>query len=180
MKIKADKNIILHTIRIKSAKEIFTCVDNSRKFLGEWLPFVDYTKTYKDTEAYIKSLKSSRGATKDLVFEIRYKDRLAGLIGMKEIDLVSNKAEIGYWLGKEYVGRGIMTRSCKALIDYSFDELKLNRLHIRCGVENIRSCNIPKQLGFTFEGIERHGEFMHGKYRDLKIYSLLRKEWGKK
>jgi len=98
---------------------------------------------------------------------------------MSDIDLMNNKAEIGYWLGYSYVGKGIMTRSCEALIRYAFDDLELNKLWIRCAVENARSCNIPKQLGFSFEGIERQGGLMHGKYMDLKVYSLLRKEWKK-
>jgi len=180
MKIKADKDIILHKVRVKSAREIFDCMDRSREFLREWLPFVDSTESYKDTEAYLKSLHHARGAKKDLVFEIRHREKLAGIIGMKDIDLVNNKAEIGYWLGKEFVGKGIMTRSCLALINYAFDELQLNKIKISCAVENVRSCNIPKQLGFAFEGIERQGEYINGKYQDLKVYSLLRKEWNAK
>lgn len=177
MKIKVDNDITLHSIRIKSAREIYTCLDGSREFLREWLPFVDNTLSYKDTEEVIKSIKYARGAIKDIVFEVRFREELAGILGLKGIDLVNNKAEIGYWLGKEYTGKGIMTRSCIAAIDYAFEELQLNKLQIKCAVENIRSCNIPKQLGFLFEGIERQGERIRGKYLDLKVYSLLKKEW---
>jgi ribosomal-protein-serine acetyltransferase len=177
LKIKADKDIILQKIRIQSAKEIFACIDSSRDYLRQWLPFVDQTKSWKDTEKFIRSVCEAKGALKDLVFEVRYKDKIVGLVGLKEVDLMNNKAEIGYWLIKEAIGKGIMTRSCAALLTYCFDDLKLNKIWIRCAVENTRSCNIPKQLGFSFEGIERHGERLHGKYLDLKVYSLLRKEW---
>lgn len=180
MKIKADNDIILQQVRIKSAREIFDCMDRSRAFLSQWLPFVDTTKSYKDTEAFLRTLHHERAAKKNLVFEIRHRDKLAGIIGMKDIDLVNNKAEIGYWLGKEFVGKGIVTRSCVALINFAYDELKINRLEIKCAVENVRSCNIPKQLGFTFEGIERQAEYIHRRYQDLKVYSLLRKEWNAK
>jgi ribosomal-protein-serine acetyltransferase len=179
MKIIVDKNITLYKARVKSAEEIFECIDNSREFLREWLPWVDGTKTAKDTEKYIKSLKRPRGNYQDLVFEVRYEGAIAGLLGMKDMDSLNNKAEIGYWLSKKAVGRGIMIRSCRALIDYAFTELHLNKIWIRCAVDNLSSCNIPKQLGFTYEGIERQGEFLHGRYIDIKIYSLLRKEWLK-
>jgi ribosomal-protein-serine acetyltransferase len=179
MKLKADNDIILHKVRIKSAKEIFDCIDGSRDYLREWLSFVDQTKSWEDTKKYIRSIKEARGAMKTMVFEVRYRGKIAGLIGLKDIDLVNNKAEIGYWLIKEAVGKGIMTRSCAALLNYAFDRLKLNKIWIRCAVENTRSCNIPKQMGFSFEGIERQGEMLHGKYHDLKVYSLLRKEWKK-
>lgn len=177
MKIKADNDIVLQAIRIKSAREIFECMDNSREFLREWLPFVDVTKTWKDTEKYIRTVHEGSDADKNMGFEVRFKDKIVGLIGLKDIDLVNNKAEIGYWLSLDAVGKGIMTRSCKALIQYSFSDLKLNKIWIRCAVNNPRSYNIPKQLGFTFEGTERQGSLMRGKYTDLKVYSLLKKEW---
>ncbi len=180
MKIKADKDIVLHKVKVKSAEDIFECIDNSRDFLSQWLPWVETTKTSKDTEKYIKSVVNTPGAHEELVFEIRVREKIVGMIGMKDIDLMNNKAEIGYWLGEDAIGKGIMIRSCKALITYAFEELKLNKIWIRCAVENVRSCNIPKQLGFTFEGIERQGEKLGGKYIDLKVYSLLRKEWGEK
>jgi ribosomal-protein-serine acetyltransferase len=179
MKIKVDHDIVLRKIRIKSAKDIFNCIDASRDYLREWLPFVDDTLTWKDTESYIKSVVQAKGAINDLVLEVWFRDRIVGLISMKDIDLMNNKAEIGYWLSRDAVGKGIITRSCRALITYSFDEIKLNKIWIRCAVENVRSCNIPKQLGFTFEGIERQGEYLNGKYVDLKVYSLLKKEWVK-
>lgn len=177
MKIKTGSDITLQQVRMKSAKEIFGCVDRSRVFLGEWLPFVDHTCRVKDTENFIRSLRKHTEMNGDLVFEVRVGGTLAGLLGLKGIDHVNRKAEIGYWLDREYAGKGIMIRSCKALIDHSFSELDLNRLTIRCAMENIRSCNIPKQLGFAFEGIERHGEILRGRHLDLKVYSLLKKEW---
>ena len=179
MKIVADKEITLQKIRIKSAKEIYTCMDNSREFLRQWLPFVDTTTSWKDTENFIRSVLNRRGAYQHLTFEVRHNDKIVGLIGLKDIDLMNNKAEIGYWLSKDAVGKGIMTRSCIALVNYAFDVLKLNKIWIRCAVENTRSCNIPKQMGFSFEGIERHGELLNGKYHDLKVYSLIKKEWKK-
>jgi len=177
MKIIVDNDITLRKVRVKSAEEIYECIEASREFLREWLPWVDETKSPQDTEKYIKSVQHDRGALRDLVFEVWYRDEIAGLLAMKDIDKLNNKAEIGYWLGMKAVGKGIMIRSCRALIDHAFTELHLNKIWIRCAVDNQSSCNIPKQLGFTYEGIERQGEYLHGRYIDIKIYSLLRKEW---
>lgn len=180
MKIKVDKNITLQKVRLKSAEDIYACIDQSRDTLREWLPFVDHTKSKDDVEKYIKSTLYKRGDKKELVFEVLVNKKVVGLLGMKDIDMLNKKAEIGYWLGKDAVGKGIMTRSLIALLTYAFNEMKINRIQIKCAVENIRSCNIPKQLGFAYEGLERQGEFLYGRYLDLKIYSLLRKEWIKK
>ena len=57
-------------------------------------------------------------------------------------------------------------------------DMALNRIQISCAVGNMRSSNVAKRLGFTFEGIERAGEFAGGKeYFDIEIYSLLRSEY---
>lgn len=180
MKIIVDQDITLCKIRMKSANDIFECIERSRDNLREWLPWVDDTKSPKDTEKYIREVNHSKYPEKQLVFEVIFQNQIAGLIGLKSVDSQNNKAELGYWLGNEAVGKGVMTRSSKAVLDHAFQELDLNRVQLKCAVNNIRSCNIPKQLGFSFEGIERQGELVHGRYYDLKVYSILRKEWQRK
>ena len=179
LKVKVNKDIVLVKIRMKSAGTIFKNVEKSRKYLAEWLPWVQGTKKVEDVRDFIRMVNKSDCLKRDLVLEIWHKENFAGIISFKEIDEANKKTEIGYWLTEKYSGRGIMSRSCNALIKYGFEELKLNKIQIKCGVDNTRSCNIPKQLGFTFEGIERNGEYINHRYIDLKIYSLLRKEWLK-
>ncbi len=84
---------------------------------------------------------------------------------------------IGYWLGGEYEGKGIMTRACTALIDYGFGELGLNRIVIRASTENTRSQAVPLRLGFTREGVERQAEWLNDHFIDMIVYSMLRSEW---
>ena len=88
------------------------------------------------------------------------------------------EAEIGYWLGEEYQGRGIMTRCVEALCGLAFSELNINRIQIQCAVGNTKSSNIPRRLGFTLEGIARAGELQaDGRFSDIEVYSLLREEY---
>ena len=177
--INVNKDIVLVKIRMKSAGVIFKSVEKSRKYLGEWLPWVQGTHKVEDIRDFIRMVNKSECQKKDLVMEIWHKDNFAGIIAFKEIDLANKKTEIGYWLSEKYSGRGIMTRSCTALIKYGFGELGLNKIQIKCAVDNTRSCNIPKQLKFSFEGIERDGEYLNNRFMDLKVYSLLKKEWLK-
>ena len=71
-------------------------------------------------------------------------------------------------------GKGIITKSCKALIDYCFSDLQLNRIEIKCGTENFKSKTIPEKLNFTKEGVIREGELLYDKFIDLNLYSLLK------
>jgi ribosomal-protein-serine acetyltransferase len=85
--------------------------------------------------------------------------------------------EIGYWISAKFEGNGIITHSCKALIAYAFNELKLNRVEIRCATENGRSRAIPERLGFKLEGVLRESEWRHTRFYDMAIYGLLQNEW---
>lgn len=88
------------------------------------------------------------------------------------------RAEIGYWLSEKYQKKGIVTQSVSTLLDYAFSELGLNRVQIRCAVGNIPSKNIPRRLGFLFEGIERDGELLSdNQFTDIEVYSILKREW---
>ena len=176
-KIKVEKDIAMTRLKMNSAKEIYEKVMESKDYLDQWLPWVEDVKSVEDTKHYIRQANKRNCPKHDEVFEIRVRDDFAGMLALKEIDNQNKKAEIGYWLVQNYSGKGIMIRSCLALLRYSFEKLELNKIFIKCSVENIRSCNIPKQLKFTFEGIERDGEFIHNKFVDLKVYSMLRKEW---
>lgn len=63
----------------------------------------------------------------------------------------------------------------------TFEGLELNRVQIKCAVGNTPSSNIPKRLGFQFEGIERAGElFTEGSFADIEVYSLLKNEYHRK
>lgn len=112
-----------------------------------------------------------------LQFTIRKQDKFIGLIGFKDTDRTNKKTEIGYWLSEKYQKQGIITRSVEKLCDFAFNELGLNRVQIRCAVDNQRSKNIPQRLGFKFEGVERDGELLTGNiFTDLEIYSKLRSD----
>lgn len=113
----------------------------------------------------------------EYVFSIRKGDRFVGLIGLKDTDEQNKKTEIGYWLSEKYQKQGIVTKSVCKLCDYTFHELGINRIQIKCAVGNISSSNIPKRLGFSFEGIERQGELLTGGiFTDLEIYSKLKSD----
>lgn len=178
--IKIDEDITLKEISSSSPGRIFNAIDRNREYLRKWLPFVDSTQSMKDSEDYVLSVINSDCPKKDMVFEIWFEDDFCGLVGLKEIDHYNRKTELGYWLIESLQGKGIMLRSCRGLIQYAFDALKMNRIQIKCAIGNERSMQIPLRLKFEFEGVEKSGEFVHGKYLDLKTYAILKRDWKQK
>lgn len=112
-------------------------------------------------------LKFQQG--KALNVTILYQNKIAGVLGYNQIDRVNNIGYIRYWLGQEYNGKGIMTQSFRELIEIGRSYYSLDRIDIRCAVENSRSRAIPERLGFKNEGIFRHAEKVYDRYVDHVI-----------
>lgn len=168
----------LRPLRQEDAASIFSIIDTQREYLGRWLPFVAATRSVADSQAYVASVAESASESSDKVFAIICDDSFAGIVGIKSIDLANRKAEIGYWLSEPFQGRGLITEAVSRLCRLAFDDMALNRIQISCAVGNTRSGNVARRLGFTFEGIERAGEFVgNGRYFDIEVYSLLKNEY---
>jgi ribosomal-protein-serine acetyltransferase len=169
-----DTNIRLEEIALKHVDDIFNTIDKQREYLGKWLPFVPFTEERSDTEEFVNYQISMKYI--HLTYVIYFDNEFAGLIGLKDIDNINNKTEIGYWLSEHFQGRGIITKSCRALIKYAFEDLYMNRIQIRVAAGNEKSIRVAKRLNFTEEGVERAGERHGDVYFDLHVFSLLKNE----
>lgn len=174
---KVNNNVELRMLDESYAKDLFSLVEKNRSYLREWLPWLDNSKTLDDTLNFRKLSIDLFSKDEALALGIFYKSTLTGIISFNKIDWQNGVVLIGYWLSESHQGKGIMTESCKALINYAFTELQLNRVEIRCAEGNKKSRAIPERLGFKQEGIIRQGEWLYDHYVDLVVYSLLSSEW---
>lgn len=178
-KYDINENTYLKMLDLSDVEELFALTDRTRETLREWLLFVDSVKTVKDTERFIRGAMQQYADNNGLQAGIYYQGKLAGVIGYHQINKEHNWTSIGYWLGNEFVGKGLVTNSMKAFIDYAFNYLKINRIEVRVAVGNIRSRTIPKVLGFNEEGRLRDSEWLHDHYVDQVVYGLTAAEWRK-
>ncbi|MHB8578340.1 MAG: GNAT family N-acetyltransferase [Ignavibacteriaceae bacterium] len=177
--IIVDSEITLMDLEMSSSDALYRLINANRSYLGEWLSWVEGTLSVMDTINYIFAMSEHDMYSSRYVMEIWCNNLLAGLIDVHNGDRLNKKAEIGYWLGEEFQGKGVMTRSCRALINYAFTDAGLNRITIKCAEGNKKSQAIPEKLNFSFEGIEKEGQFLYYKYVDLFVYSMLKKDWSK-
>jgi len=178
---KVDDEIELRLLEERHAEEIFAVVDANRAHLRQWLPWVDEEVSANEVKDYIKTMRERFAAFTGLAMGIWQhqsgESRIVGAIGLVNIDLRNSWAEIGYWIDAHAQGRGIVTRSCQALIDYTFDDLKLNRIVIRCAEGNSKSRAIPERLGFKLEGQLRQTIWLYDRFWDALMYGMLASEW---
>jgi ribosomal-protein-alanine N-acetyltransferase len=165
------KRLILRPIVFKDAADIVENLNNIN--VSRYLSIVPYPYNLKDAEVFIKVAKKSRG-----IFAIVLKSsgKLIGTIGLMNVDSYIKKAAIGYWLGQEYWGQGIISEALRPFIKFSFKKLKLLRLQAGAAVENKASVKVLKKAGFKKEGLTRKSLRTRstGKWHDTYVFSLLR------
>jgi RimJ/RimL family protein N-acetyltransferase len=112
-----------------------------------------------------------------LAIVLRGEEGLIGGIGLK-IDRQHDKAELGYWVGKPFWNRGYATEAARALLDYGFRELKLNKVHAAHMARNPSSGRVMEKVGMVHEGTARQDMKKYGHYEDLVSYAILREDWA--
>lgn len=176
-KLFVNEDIVLTPVLPEDADDIFSVIDRERKYLGRWLPFVEFSTEVSDTRRFVESVMVEGSGPANIVYAIRFQGRFAGLIGYKFTDSANRKTEIGYWISERFQGKGIITRSVRAMINQAFNDWNFHRVQINVATGNQRSKRIPKKLNFTFEGIARDAELLSNGFTDIEMYSLLKSEW---
>ena len=89
-----------------------------------------------------------------------------------------SRAELGYVLAREHWGRGLMPEVVRRVIRFCFERMDLNRVEARCIAENTASARVMEKAGMSYEGTLRGREYIKGAHRDMKMYSILRREYA--
>lgn len=177
MTLKVNEDIQLRSWKPEWAAELFRLTNKNRKYLQPWLPWVPSVKTAADSKKFIVNSSEEQGKGTSLELSIWYQGKLVGCLGLHGLNKAHRRASIGYWLDFEHQGKGIMTTSVKALIDYSFHKLNLNRVGLEAATENSKSQAIAKRLNFCQEGVAREFEFVDNRFLSVIVFSLLKHEW---
>ena len=174
-----DENLKLILPQQQHAEEITRFVRENLDRLKPWMPWATDDYSIDSARDFISENLKRLAESGSFALNLVWNGKIVGSVGFHNLDLNNKSAHIGYWLAKEAQGKGFMTRCCRVLINYLFDDLKLNRIQINCNVENLKSRAIPERLGFELEGIHRQVEFFDNRFGDWAIYAMLREDWKK-
>ena len=168
----------LRLLEDRHVPAVFECVRRNLDHLRPWMPWATDDYTVEGCRSWQRAALERFARNEGLHAGIFEGGRFVGTIGFHAIDWPNRSISVGYWLDAAAQGRGVMTAACRAMVDHALVELGLNRVEIRCGVENARSRAIPQRLGFTEEGVCRQGERVGDRYIDLVVYGLLAADWN--
>ncbi|WP_218963139.1 GNAT family N-acetyltransferase [Iodobacter sp. BJB302] len=132
-------------------------------------------------ESWIASSDSLWLVKQTLALAIRSKENraLLGAISLFDI-LPEHRAELSYWIGKPFWGKGYASEAGHAILAFGFTELKLKRIHAEYLARNPASGRVMEKIGMKQEGILRQHAIKWGKLEDVICSGVLRKEWADK
>ena len=96
------------------------------------------------------------------------------------LDPENESAELGYWIGKPYWNCGYATEAAKAVVAYSFEVLKLNRIHAKHFKRNPASGRVLEKIGMSYEVCFRQHIKKWDNFEDMIGYGMLKSEFGEK
>ncbi len=159
--------------KIEDAKNLAQMLNN-KKVLDNLRDGLPYPYTEEHAMEYITEMLSA-DETKTFAFAITVNEQVAGSIGVFRCDNIHFRtAEMGYYIGETYWGKGIMTNAVKQTCDYVFKHTDIVRIFAEPFSYNIASCRVLEKSGFQFEGLLKSNAFKNGKILDMKMYSLVR------
>lgn len=127
-----------------------------------------------DADAFLRVATAQRPPS-DLA--IATADEVIGGIGLqRQTDVHRLTAEIGYWLGEPFWGRGIATRAVRAVTEWAFAVTPLERLYACVFATNPASARVLEKAGYLFEGRLRRAVVKDGRVLDQLLYAALRPE----
>jgi ribosomal-protein-serine acetyltransferase len=172
-----DERTVMRPFEERDADAMLALIGENRAHLDEWLRWSSRVRSRDDALGRIRLFREKLAAGDGFHCGIWADGALAGGLVCHCIDRESRNAEIGYWLGRAFTGRGLATRASRLALAHLFEDEGLHRIEMLCGVGNRRSRAVPERLGFTAEGVRRDSHWISWRFVDHVIYGMLDSEW---
>lgn len=159
--------------RIEDKTALAALLDN-RNILDNLRDGLPYPYTEKDAEEFIRAMLAA-DSTKTFAFAIEADGKAVGSIGVfRQENIHFRTAEMGYYIGEPYWGKGIATSAVKQACQYVFENTDIIRIFAEPFAYNKASCRVLEKAGFIFEGVLRGNAVKNGRVLDMRMYGLLK------
>jgi len=157
-----------------SDKERLAAMLNNQKVQDNLRDGLPYPYTPADAEEYIAFMLAA-DETQTFAFAITAEVAVIGSIGVfRRSNIHFRTAELGYYIGEPYWGKGYATSAVKQVYRYVFAHSDIIRIFAEPFAYNKASCRVLEKAGFQLEGILRSNAVKNGKVLDMKLYALVR------
>jgi ribosomal-protein-alanine N-acetyltransferase len=173
MKLKGDRCVV-RPWRMEDAESVVRHANNINvaRQLRDRFPH-PYTRA--NASAFLKAATSAPEPS-NLAIDVG--GEAVGAVGyVPGIDVERFSAEIGYWLGESFWGRGITTEALRLVTDHVFDTLNMLRLFALPFADNAGSIRVLEKAGYVREAVLRSSSVKYGQPRDQLLYARVNTGW---
>ena len=167
----------LRALTSEDAGSLYALVDSNRKYLRQWLPWVDMQQGPGDSGQFIEGTRKDNRAGVALTLGIEHKGDIVGVIGFHEFDNENRQTSMGFWISSSHQGKGIVSSSCARLIEYALTDLGLNRVVMKIAEDNAPSRRVAERNGLVYEGTCKQSEWLYDHFVNQVIYATVADQW---
>ena len=173
------ERLVVRCYQPSDARLLLESVTESVEHLKHWMPWAHSEPT--SFEQKLQGVIQFRGRfdlNESYVYGIFNPEetKLLGGTGL-HTRIGDNQLEIGYWIHKDHINKGLVTESTAALVKVAFEIIHIHRIEIHCDPGNLASASIPRKLDFTHEGTLRAKTHFLDHWSDSMIWGLLEAEY---
>ncbi|MGW7522085.1 GNAT family N-acetyltransferase [Streptomyces sp. NPDC054783] len=159
------------------AEEFLAHVDRGREFIGRFNGLPDVVTDLAAAREFLTAYAGKEAADAGLIRGIRLDGTLVGAVILRRMGVPQGTAEAGCWLEPAAVGRGLVTRAGRLLIDWAVRERGIHRVEWWVSAGNAPSIAVARRLGMRKEAVLRESHLYRGERHDEEIWSVLASEW---
>lgn len=172
-----DDGAELRPLEPRHAAEFLTHMDRGREYIGQYIGLADAVTDLESSRKYLQGYAEKAASDTGRIYGIWVDDKLVGGVLFRMMDIERGIAEAGCWLEPAAVGRGLVTRAARVIIDWAIVERSIHRVEWLASTANQASIAVAQRLGMIKEGVLREFYPHRGKRHDMELWSVLAPEW---
>ncbi|MCX5391519.1 GNAT family N-acetyltransferase [Streptomyces sp. NBC_00094] len=173
-----DDGAELRPLEPWQADEFLAHMDRGREFIGARNGLPEVVTDLESSRAFLRAYAEKAAADSGRIHGIWSSDgTLVGAVILRKLDPAAGTAEAGCWLEPAAVGKGLVTRAARALIDWAIEVRGIRRVEWVVASDNEPSIAVARRLGMTRDSVLRQSYAYRGEHHDEEIWSVLAPEW---
>ncbi|MFI9237214.1 GNAT family N-acetyltransferase [Streptomyces sp. NPDC053079] len=172
-----DDGAELRPLEPWQAEEFLAHIDRGREFIGQHNALPDVVADLESSRAFLQAYAQRAATDTGRLYGIRTDGTLVGAVFFRRMDVEQGTAEAGCWLEPSAVGKGLVTRAVRVIIDWAIRERGIHRVEWWVSATNEPSIAVARRLGMSKDGVLRQSYLYRGKRHDEEIWSVLAPDW---
>jgi RimJ/RimL family protein N-acetyltransferase len=164
----------LRPLQLDDAEELTAQLQDP--VIARWTNSIPWPYSIDDARTYLSTRAAADETGESFVWAMVEKatDRLAGTIGLHDVQPDPGSAELGYWIGESFRGKGYTTEAARRVLSWAFEVADFERIQATYMPGNDASAGVMRNIGMQPEGLLRGYGFKNGEHFDLYLQAVLK------